>query len=76
MKRPSKKLDHKKISPYPIKKLVDLSYWLKLPTLMQIPDVFYSNLLELAAENPLHGQINDFLPFIVVNSEGKCVKNR
>ena len=39
-----KKLDHKQISLYRIKKLVRSSYHLELPVSMQIHNVFYSNL--------------------------------
>ena len=67
--RLSKKLDHKRIGPYPIKKLVGLSYRLELPTSMQTHNVFHLNLLRLAAENPLPGQINDPPPPVVVNDK-------
>ena len=49
----SKKLDHKQIGLYPIKKLVNSSYWLELSILMQIHNVFHPNLLRLAAKNSL-----------------------
>ena len=44
-KKPSKKLDHKMIGPYKIKKLISLSCQLDLPTSMKIHDVFNPNLL-------------------------------
>ena len=69
--RLSKKLDNKKISPYPITKLVESLYQLKLPASMHIHDVFHSNLLRLAAKNPLPGQYNDLLPPVIVNNEKK-----
>ena len=70
-KKPSKKLDHKKIDLYPIKKIIDLLYRLELPTSIQIHDVFYSNLLKLAAGNLLPNQINDFPHSVVVNKKEK-----
>lgn len=66
----SKKLDHKQIGFYP-KELVNLSYWLELSTLMQIHDLFYPNLLRLAAKNLLPGQYNDPLSPIIVNDKKK-----
>ena len=44
-KKPSKKLDHKMISPYKIKQLVGLSCQLDLSTSMKIYNRFYPNLL-------------------------------
>ena len=71
-KRPSKKLDHKRIGSYPIKESVGSeSYRLELPTSMQIHDVFHSNLLRLAAEDSLPGQYNDPPPPVVINDKEK-----
>ena len=38
---------------------------------MQIHNVFYPNLLRLAAKNLLPGQHNDLLPPVVVNNKEK-----
>ena len=70
-KQPSKKLDHKMISPYKIKQLVGLSCQLDLPILMKIHDIFYPSLLWKAINDPLPGQHNDPPPKIVVNNEEK-----
>ena len=43
--RPSKKLDHKMIGPYKVKKLVESSYQLELPHTMKIDNIFHPNLL-------------------------------
>ena len=69
IEKPSKKLDHKKISLYKIKKLVGSSYRLDLPTSIRIHDVFYLNLLRPVANNLLSGQHNKPKPPLVVNIE-------
>ena len=74
--RPSKKLDHKMIDPYKIKKLVGSSYQLELPTSIKIHDVFHPSLLRKASADPLPGQYNDLAPPIVVDdSEEKWEVN-
>ena len=45
IKRLSKKLDHKMVSPFKIKQLVRLSYQLELPTSMKFHDMFHPSLL-------------------------------
>ena len=70
-KRPSNKLNHKRIGFYRVKRLVRSFYQLKLPTSIQIYDIFYFNLLKLAAEDLLPGQINDLPLFVVVNDKEK-----
>ena len=48
-KRPSDKLDHKKLGPFKIdKKIGSVNYKLKLPKIMEIHPVFHISLLELA----------------------------
>ena len=69
--RPSKKLNYKKIGPYPITEVVGLSYRLELPTSIQIHDVFHPNLFRLAAKDSLSSQINDPPSPIVVNNKKK-----
>ena len=67
----SKKLDHKMISPYKIKELIEPFYRLDLPTSMRIHDVFHPNLLQPAANNLLPGQHNKPEPLVVVDNEEK-----
>ena len=64
--RACKKLDHKMIGPYRVKKLVGSSYQLELPPSMKIHDVFHTSLLRKVADDPLPGQINDPPPPVVV----------
>ena len=67
--KPSKKLDHKMIGPYKIKKLVRSSYQLDLPTSMKIHDVFHPSLLQKASANLLAGQHNKPALPVIVNDE-------
>ena len=69
--KPSKKLDNKNISPFKIKKLVGLSYQLKLSYIMKIYNVFHPNLLWKVVNNPLPGQQNSPPPLTVVNNKEK-----
>lgn len=71
-KKLSKKLDHKIISLYKIKKLVRSLYWLDLSTSIKIHNEFYSNLLQKAANNLLPSQHNISPPPIIVDNK----KNR
>ena len=64
--RTSKKLDHKMIRPYRVKKLVGSSCQLELPPSMKIHDVFHTSMLRKASDDPLPGQINEPPPPIVV----------
>ena len=50
--RPSKKLDHKMVSPFKIKALVGSSCRLELSTSMKIHDVFHPSLLRKASADP------------------------
>ena len=67
--RPSKKLDHKMISLYKVKELVGSSYQLELPYTMKIHNVFYSNLLWKAADNPLFSQRSSPSPPTIVDNK-------
>ena len=67
--RPSKKLNDKNINLFKIKKLVGLLYQLELPPTMKIHNVFYPNLLQKSAIDPLSGQQNSSPPLTVVNNK-------
>lgn len=58
-KRPSKKLNHMKISLYQVIKLVKLLYQLELLKSIKISNVFYPSLLRITAKNQLLRQQND-----------------
>ena len=68
-KRPSKKLDHKMIGPYKVKKLVRSFYQLELSHTMKIHDIFHPNLLQKAATDPLSGQHNSSPLLTVMNDK-------
>ena len=68
-KRPSKKLDHKMVSPFKIKALVGSSCRLDLPTSMKIHNVFHPSLLRKASADPLPGQHNDPAPPVIVDDK-------
>ena len=63
------------ISPYKVKKLVRLSYWLELPRSMKIHDVFHSNLLWKKATDHLFGQQNSPPSPTVIDDEEKWEVN-
>ena len=69
IKRSLKKLDHKMIDPYKVKKLVGSSYQLELPHTMKIHDIFHPNLLQKMVNNPLSSQQNSPSPPTVVNNK-------
>ena len=69
-KRPSRKLDHKRLGPFEVIKSVgSRAYELKLPPTMRIRPVFHVSLLEAAADEPLSGQHIEPPPPIQVDSE-------
>ena len=62
-KRPSGKLDHKKLGPFKIKKKTGpINYELSLPHTMKIYPVFYVSLLEKAPLNAIENRTNDVEP--------------
>ena len=69
-KRPSKKLDWKKLGRFTIKRVVSkYAYELDLPTSMKIHPVFHVSLLEPVAQNPHDGQIPPPAPPVEVEGE-------
>jgi len=67
--RSFKKLDDKMLDSFTNLGLVGSSYKLKLPESMRVHDVFHSDLLRPAADDPLPGQKNEPSGSIVVNDE-------
>jgi len=67
--RSFKKLDDKMLDSFTNLDLVDSSYKLKLSKSMRVHDVFHSDLLRPAVDDPLHGQKNEPSGSIVVNDE-------
>ena len=57
------------IGPYRVKELVELFYWLELPTSMKIHNVFHPNFFQPTANDLLLGQHNNPLSPIVVNDK-------
>ena len=61
-KRPSSKLDHKKLGPFKIKKVVGpVNYQLDLPKTMNIHSVFHISLLEKAPPGAPPAPITEIL---------------
>ena len=66
--RPSRKLDHRRLGPFPIKRVISShAYELELPSTMRVHPVFSVALLEPAATDPLPGQHNPPPPPVIVN---------
>ena len=69
--RPSKKLDYKFISPYPITKAInEVTYWVDLPKDLQIHNTFHCSLLQPASE-PLDGQVVPLPPPVVISHDNQ-----
>lgn len=67
--RPSEKLDHKRLGPFAIVKIVSShTYHLELPLAMKIHPVFHVSLLEPVSEDPVPRQV--MLPPLPVEIEG------
>ena len=68
--RNSRKLDWKKLGPFPIKNIISpYAYRLSLPSTMKIHPVFHVSLLEPAANDPVPGQKQSRPPPIVIDGE-------
>jgi len=68
--RPSRKLDNKHHGPYEIKGMIGThAYRLDLPNTMKIHKVFHVSLLDLAANDPLEGQIIPRPPPLEIEGE-------
>jgi len=67
--RSFKKLDDKMLNSFTNLDLINSSYKLELSESMHVHDVFHSDLLRSAVDNPLHGQKNEPSGSIVVNDE-------
>lgn len=69
-KRPSKKLDWKRIGLYVVKRMISpYAYELSLPASMNIHPVFHVSLLSLAANNPVPGQQHTPPPPVEIEGE-------
>jgi len=67
--RSFKKLDDKMLDSFTNLDLIDSSYKLKLSESMRVHDVFHSDLLRSAVDDPLPGQKNEPSGSIVKNNE-------
>ena len=69
-KRPTRKLDHKRLGPFEVLKVIEnLAYELILPPTMKIHPVFYVSLFKNAATDPLPGQHIAPPPPVIVDGE-------
>lgn len=64
-----KKLNHKIICLFKVKKSGFSSYQLNLLTFMKIHNVLHPNLPQKAAKNLLPDQHNDFVPLMIVDKK-------
>jgi transposase InsO family protein len=68
--RPSRKLDHRRLGPFKITKVVSPhAYELDLPASMRVHPVFSVSLLDPAADDPIPGQRNPPPPPVIVDED-------
>ena len=68
--RPSRKLDHRRIGPYKILRIISpYAYELEFPDTVQYHRVQHVSLLDPADDNPLPGQHNPPPPPVVIEGE-------
>ena len=71
--RPSRKLDHRRIGPYEIIKVISpYAYKLHFPASVKHHLVQHISLLDPAGNDPLPGQHNPPPPPVIVDEEGHC----
>ena len=69
-RRPSAKLDHKRLGPFPVTALIGkYACRLELPATMKVHNVFHVRLLEPAASDPFPGQVIPPAPPVEVDGE-------
>src|SRR5262245_1789076 len=69
-RRPNKKLDWKRLGPYPITERIDTqAYRLELPASMKIHPVFHVSLLERYSESNIPGRVQPLPPAVVIDNE-------
>jgi hypothetical protein len=69
-RRPTKKLDHRRLGPYEVVEAVGPSaVRLRLPDTVRLHPVFHVSLLEHAASDPFPGQVPPPTPAVIVDGE-------
>jgi hypothetical protein len=69
--RPSKKLDQQMAGPYEVLEQVGYSWCIKLPDSIKVYNVFPSDRLYKAPQDPLPGQVKEPLPPIQVTGDAE-----